>query len=1675
VRQVPDLPPVNEDFTADNSDYIAKVQEMINATQELSDKLTEAAASAEELHAALDDLPDQKEIRIAITGIANEQIAELEAALDQLPADKEITVTLVDEALAGIETLQFALDELHDKEIEVTVIYNEIGKPTALELPEAPVVQAIDQSAEQALKAGAQAVEEGAEGTAYTAEVVGARDLADAMGQIANAAPLAVDGVERLAVGTGEVGEAAENAGVAIEGAGQEIKELGSPERIQALEHARDVLNQISTAQREAEGLPAENAKVIQGKGIPIEDFFTEDTEDAEAAAREAEQVDSRVLNDANPYNYANAKADPLAEIAKFSEDLGKGGDAGDFEREGENDGNSFMDGFRKILGGGGKGGGGGGGGGGGSAYEGMFEGVIVAAAATAPFIAQALSGAITAGLGFALAGIGAYAAMKLEPVKQAFSGFKNTVSQDLQQIGIVFAPVMESIFRVASNVFTAMTPIFKTAEEIIAGPFKAWADTFLETFQNPAVEAAIEAVAKAFASILRVVTPELASMAEKFAGALIALVNNIGSHPEATRDFLNFLATLPGAILSALNALTDIAEYVETHPLFKNLLDIGAFEDMINAVQALFHGQFLTALKDLGDMVVSTFKSMGAAIIDIWDMLPAGFRNAVNNIVDDVRKGFEDIPGIAKTIWDTVASTMESVWNSISSVAPGVWKNISNAVVSSWQTVDGIAKTVWNAMAQTIISAWNTVSSTAKTVWDDIENVVEDAWGTAVRAVESLGNSFSQWWSTHGQALEEIWNVVWDSIKGVVEEAWSLITGTIKTAWTIVEGLFDTGTSTVKGTMSAGTNAITTIWDTFWSALESTTREAWAIIGPLVTAGWVLVKSAFDVGVAAIDLVWNNLWSVIEAVARTAWDAVAALVKVGWDLVVGAFNVGVAAVEAVWHVLWAAIELVVRTAWDAVAALLKIGWDVIVGIFSVAIDLLTGHWKTAWTDIKNTAEQVWNAISAFFTQALHNYSSFFESVLNAIKPFWAAWWNDVKSVGEQVWNAMSAFFTQAFNAYRSMFEEVWNNIKSFFLTTWNAIENDAKSVWGGIMGFFNGVWSSIEKGFTSVVSNIKSVWGTLQSIFDGPVNFLVHTVYDNGIAKLWNDVMGAIGGPKLPTLASGGKLPGYGGGDILPALLEPGETVVSKEHSKMLADTFRAVGVPGYASGGATPGSPAATQGATAAQNAKEKALEASEGTEGALPGGGVLSDIEKGIKGVAGIVAALITGNSTALTNDLMSVIGAGGAKGELADMITGVPKTMIKDMIKWLMASPQLAAKKAQVAEESTAISGSAMQNLLSLAKYLVAHGLTAAAAAGVAGDVYGESGGNPESVNCVPLTYKVVTDRGILQHWEVRIGDLTPTYNPRTGRMEDAVILDVPYHYNARICRLGNLRWSVICTWDHKWITEDGLVRTDEMQKGTKVLLGDGWWEPVDFIWDMEYEDTFCLTTTTGTWCAYRDEEVAADEGNQSGKFWTGNSGGFGLIGWTGNTIGLPAGFTGPTGNATHDLDEEIAGVLGYIQANGGVAALNAASTNPTSASDYFSQVYERPLVLDSDTRPSIAAEVYAELAAASAAAAAEKSAGTAVKALSTVTLAGGGLIPATHDAGGWLYPGMNLINNNTGGIERTVGPREEGEGHVVHSVVNLDGKTIFESMKPYVYQYNARNSGNGNINGIWRPR
>lgn len=73
----------------------------------------------------------------------------------------------------------------------------------------------------------------------------------------------------------------------------------------------------------------------------------------------------------------------------------------------------------------------------------------------------------------------------------------------------------------------------------------------------------------------------------------------------------------------------------------------------------------------------------------------------------------------------------------------------------------------------------------------------------------------------------------------------------------------------------------------------------------------------------------------------------------------------------------------------------------------------------------------------------------------------------------------------------------------------------------------------------------------------------------------------------------------------------------------------------------------------------------------------------------------------------------------------------------------------------------------------------------------------------------------------------------------------------------------------------------------------------------------------------------------------------------------------------------------------------------------------------------------------------------------------------------YDQGGMLQPGMTMAYNGTGQPEK-VGNNNSGQDYVAHTVVNLDGQKIWENMQQRTLRYSSRNSGNGRTNGLWSP-
>lgn len=144
-----------------------------------------------------------------------------------------------------------------------------------------------------------------------------------------------------------------------------------------------------------------------------------------------------------------------------------------------------------------------------------------------------------------------------------------------------------------------------------------------------------------------------------------------------------------------------------------------------------------------------------------------------------------------------------------------------------------------------------------------------------------------------------------------------------------------------------------------------------------------------------------------------------------------------------------------------------------------------------------------------------------------------------------------------------------WDKIKKFTIDAWNAVSGKVKEVWqNNIRPIFQALGDFIEShvkpAFKRGVDAIKGIWEGIKSIAAKPINFVIDTVYNNGLRKAFNFVAGLIPGvnkldpmPKIPGYAKGGrmgdgmKLVGEEGPELIDT--RPGYVYTASETKRML------------------------------------------------------------------------------------------------------------------------------------------------------------------------------------------------------------------------------------------------------------------------------------------------------------------------------------------------------------------------------------------------------------------------------------------------------------------------------------------------------------------------------------------
>ncbi|MFF4425038.1 phage tail tape measure protein [Streptomyces sp. NPDC001549] len=253
----------------------------------------------------------------------------------------------------------------------------------------------------------------------------------------------------------------------------------------------------------------------------------------------------------------------------------------------------------------------------------------------------------------------------------------------------------------------------------------------------------------------------------------------------------------------------------------------------------------------------------------------------------------------------------------------------------------------------------------------------------------------------------------------------------------------------------------------------------------------------------------------------------------------------------------------------------------IVIALVALAAGLVVAYQKSetfraivqgAWAGIQTAAAYAWSILKPILTaigEAVVNLATLFITVFitptiaaikllspvvtwlweRAIKPAWDGiaagakwlWQNGIKPAFDSIMLQIRLLGSAAMWLWQNTIKPAWDGIGTAIQWVWqNAIKPAFDNVSKGV-GY-------VRDAFSTGVSAIGRIWEGLKDITRKPVQFIIDTVYNNGIRKVWNQVAEFTGSKQLGvlTFASGGSVFGAGTAtsDSIPALLSNGEHV---------------------------------------------------------------------------------------------------------------------------------------------------------------------------------------------------------------------------------------------------------------------------------------------------------------------------------------------------------------------------------------------------------------------------------------------------------------------------------------------------------------------------------------------------
>lgn len=407
-------------------------------------------------------------------------------------------------------------------------------------------------------------------------------------------------------------------------------------------------------------------------------------------------------------------------------------------------------------------------------------------------------------------------------------------------------------------------------------------------------------------------------------------------------------------------------------------------------------------------------------------------------------------------------------------------------AVIYAWQNFG------W--FRDIVMGAWTGITIAAQWAWSLIWPVL--TWiGQAAVAV----GGFFVW----------LWQVA-------IVPAWNAIVGAFMWAWSII--------SPVLGWIATG---LTWLGAIVFTILAIPFIIAWNLIVAAAGFAWSALTAIWNGIAAAASWLWFNALAPVFGWIGAAWGALCD--GIGWvwaNVLAPVWNAVAAAAGWLWNAVLSGIFATIGAAWNGLLIAMDWVWNNVL--------------RPAWDAVAAAAGWLWNTILA--------------PIFGLIGWLWASELNGMRIIWDTVlkpcWDALAVAAGW-----------LWNNVLAPVFAAigaaWNGLMNGIRAVYDAVLvpcfEAMKGAVHAVGDAFVAAVHWIGDVWNGIKSLLAKPVNFMIDVVYNHGVKAAWDTVAGWLSLPPLPGVApipefaTGGKVPGTGNKDSVPAMLTPGEYVISK------------------------------------------------------------------------------------------------------------------------------------------------------------------------------------------------------------------------------------------------------------------------------------------------------------------------------------------------------------------------------------------------------------------------------------------------------------------------------------------------------------------------------------------------